>query len=340
MKKFINNLIKVLLPLVLGGAILYVTYRDFDFSSVGKVLFNEMIPGWMLLSLVFEVLSHVCRGLRWKQALSPLGEHPRTANCINAIFISYASSLIIPRIGEVLRCGVLTRYDNVSFSKSLGTVVTERVVDMVCVALIATTALLTQLDTFKSFFQRTGSNLGSIQELLSSTEFYLALATIFALIFIAVVILRKLSFAEKVKSTARNLWEGIISVRKVKNLPLFLFLSFAVWGCYIMQFYLTFYCFGFTEHLGFGVGLSAFVLGSFAVLIPTPNGAGPWHYAIISMLVLYGVSQEDAGIFALLVHGIQTFVMIGLGIYGMLSLLIIGKRKSLTQGEVTNNQAQ
>lgn len=340
MRKHLKSLLKILLPLALGGAILYVTYRDFDFSSVGQVLFHEMSLSWMMLSLVFEVMSHVCRGLRWKQVLAPLGEQPRTVNCINAIFISYASSLIIPRIGEVLRCGVLTRYDNVSFSKSLGTVVTERVVDMVCVALIATTALLTQLDTFKSFFQRTGSNLGSIQELLSSTEFYLALATIFALIFIAVVILRKLSFAEKVKSTARNLWEGIISVRKVKNLPLFLFLSFAVWGCYIMQFYLTFYCFGFTEHLGFGVGLSAFVLGSFAVLIPTPNGAGPWHYAIISMLVLYGVSQEDAGIFALLVHGIQTFVMIGLGIYGMLSLLIIGKRKSLTQGEVSNNQAQ
>ena len=97
MKKVINSLVKIVLPLALGGGILWWTYRDFDFSAVSHTFLYEMNLWWLALSLVFEVLSHVFRGLRWKQTLEPLGERPRTAMCIHAIFLSYAASLVIPR---------------------------------------------------------------------------------------------------------------------------------------------------------------------------------------------------------------------------------------------------
>ena len=139
---------------------------------------------------------------------------------------------------------------------------------------------------------------------------------------------RRLALASKMKDFLHNIWEGICSIRQVKNIPLFLFYSVAIWGCYIMQFYLTFFAFPFTEDLGFKAGLAVFMTTSLAVLVPTPNGAGPWHYVVISTLTLiYGVNEPDAGVFALIVHGMQTLALILLGVYSMLALR---KRNAIT----------
>ena len=321
MKNHLKNIIKILFPLALGGGILWWTYRDFDFTALNGELLKEMSIGWLFFSLIFEVLSHVFRGLRWKQVLEPLGEHPRTSTCISAIFFSYAISLLIPRSGEVARCGVLKRYDDVSFTKSLGTVVTERVVDMVCVALITLIVMALQFDVIYTFFSEKGkimdeSSLSSI----SSNLIPWIIGSI-VLCVIGVFLLRRMKFADKVKEVFRNLWEGICSVRRVKNLPLFIFYSIAIWGCYILQFYITFFAFPFTADLGFKAGLAVFITTSFAVLVPTPNGAGPWHYVVISTLTLiYGVCEPNAGVFALIVHGLQTLALILLGVYAMIRL--------------------
>lgn len=326
MKKHLKSIIKIVLPLALGGGILWWTYRDFDFSAVSHTLLYEMNLWWLALSLVFEVLSHVFRGLRWKQTLEPLGERPRTETCINAIFLSYAVSLLIPRSGEVARCGVLKRYDGVSFTKSLGTVVTERVVDMVCVLLIALMVVLLQFDVLHTFFMKKGMSMNELSSVATSS--YLIPGVMLALVvcIAGYFLLLRLSIAEKVKGVLRNLWEGICSVRRVKNVPLFLLYSAAIWGSYIMQFYLTFHCFPFTADLGFKAGLAVFITTSFAVLVPTPNGAGPWHYVVISMLtLLYGVSESDAGTFALIVHGTQTAALILLGVYAMIRILPKGR---------------
>ena len=151
-KQAINNTLKIALPLILGGVILYWMYRGFDFNSVRQVLLHEMNWTWMLLSLPFGILAQVFRGWRWKQILKPVGEHPRTSTSIYAIFISYAASLVIPRIGEFARCGILKRHDGVVFSKALGTVVIERAVDTIIILLITATVFLTQLGVFIKFF--------------------------------------------------------------------------------------------------------------------------------------------------------------------------------------------
>ena len=321
MKNYLKSLLKILLPLALGGGILWWTYRDFDFSVLNKALFAQMSIGWLFFSLIFEVLSHVFRGLRWKQVLEPLGEHPRANTCINAIFFSYAISLLIPRSGEVARCGILKRYDGVSFTKSLGTVVTERVVDMVCVALIALIVMALQFDVIYTFFSEKGKVMdeAALSDASSNLLPWLMIGIVICVI--GYYLLRRMKFADKVKDFFRNLWEGICSVRRVKNIPLFLFYSIAIWGCYILQFYITFFAFPFTADLGFKAGLAVFITTSFAVLIPTPNGAAPWHYVVISTLTLiYGVGEPEAGVFALIVHGLQTAALIILGVYSMIAL--------------------
>lgn len=320
---------KIAFPLLLGGMILYWTYRDFDIGKAGEVFLYEMNYGWMLMSLVFGVMSHLFRGWRWKQTLEPLGEHPKASNCVYAIFASYAMNLVIPRIGEISRCGILARYDGVFFSKSLGTVVTERLVDTLCIGLISGITFLLQMGVFNTFFRTTGTDLHSFAELFTSVHLYIALACVAAMLVLIYFLVRHLTVFSRVKGLVKNVWTGIFSLHMVKNMPLFCFYTLAIWVCYFFHFYLTFYCFTFTTHLGWMAGLVMFVVGSFAVVVPTPNGAGPWHFALITMMMLYGVEKEDAGIFALIVHGIQTLLIILLGIYGLAALPFTNKKRAL-----------
>lgn len=320
MNKLLKKISKVIFPLFLGAFILYWVYRDFDFSRVRLLLFEEMKWEWMMLSLAAGVMSHVLRGWRWCLTLEPLDEHPRRATSVDAIFLSYAGSLLLPRVGEVTRCGVLARYDGVPFARSLGTVVTERLVDMLCMALITGVTFLVQMPVFMRFFNETGTKIPSLLHLVTSPWFYVAFFSVVGAVVLLVYLVKMLSFFERVKGIALDVWQGVLSLCKVHNMPLFLLYTIGIWLCYYLHFYLTFFCFGFTEQLSLLAGLVMFVGGTFAVLVPTPNGAGPWHFAIITMMMLYGVNAADASLFALVVHSIQTLLVILLGVVGWIHL--------------------
>lgn len=326
MKKLLKKALKLILPLVLGGFILYWVYRDFDFVKAADVLQHGTNWWWMFLSLLFGISAQVFRGWRWRQTLEPLGISPRRRDCVDAVFISYAASLVIPRVGEVSRCGVLAKYDNVSFSKSFGTVVTERLVDTLIIFLITGLTFLLQMPVFVTFLEQTGTKIPSLMYLFTSVWFYIILLCGVGVLALLYNLIRTLSFFKKVKGVVLNVCEGILSLRNVKNLPLFLLYSFLIWFSYFLHFYFTFYCFAFTTHLGLLAALVMFVGGTFAVIVPTPNGAGPWHFAVITMMMLYGVNATDAGVFALIVHGIQTLLVVLLGIYGLVTISFFRQR--------------
>ena len=314
MNKRLKKSLKALLPIVLGVFVLYFVYRDYDFSRLGEVLAHQVAWDWMALSLLFGVLSHVFRGLRWKQTLQPLGEHPKSANCINAIFVSYAANLIIPRMGELTRCGVLYKTDGVNFSKALGTVVTERIIDGVCILLITAFTFLLQMSVFMRFFSETGTKIPSFAHLVASPWFYVSLFCVIGVCVLLYYIIKVFGL----RALLLGIWKGILSVRQVDNPPLFVGYTILIWLSYLLHFYFTFFCFDFSADLGLLAGLVMFVGGTFAVIVPTPNGAGPWHFAVITMMMLYGVSNADAATFALIVHAIQTLLVIILGIWGWL----------------------
>jgi uncharacterized protein (TIRG00374 family) len=317
--------IKIVIPLLLGGFILYWVYRDFDFSHVQEVLLHATNWAWMFYSLLFGILSHLLRGYRWHQTLSPLGEHPRISNCIDGIFVMYAANLVVPRSGEVFRCAMLDHYDRVPFAKALGTVITERVVDVICMVGIALMAFLVQTRVFFTFFEQTGTKIPSLVNLITSPWFYVALGCVAGILWLAVHLVRTLSYFERVKQTAFSIWRGIGTLKELKSPWRYALYTLLIWVCYYFHFYFTFYCFSFTAHLGMMAGLVMFVAGTVAVLVPTPNGAGPWHFAIITMMMLYGVSATDAGIYALIVHAVQTLLVILLGLYGWLHVMRVNR---------------
>lgn len=318
-RKTINGILKIALPLVLGGAILYWMYRDFDFRGMNAML-QEMDWTWMLLSFPFGILAQMFRGWRWRQALEPAGEQTRASVAIHSIFASYAVSLIVPRVGEFARCGVLRRYDGVSFPKALGTVVTERAVDTLIMLAITALAFFMQVRVFGTFFSKTGTRIDSLLGQFSATGWAVTAICAVSVVILGYFVLRQLSFYQKIKATFCGIWQGVISLRHVHNVPLYLFYSVAIWVSYFLHFYLTFFCFDFTASLGLTCAVVTFVVGSIAVVVPTPNGAGPWHFATKTMLILYGVADTQALYFVLIVHTIQTLLVIALGIYAWLAL--------------------
>ena len=320
-KSIVGNIAKIALPFILGSAILWWMYRGEDFGSIRHVLTDEMNWTWMLLSFPFGILAQMFRGWRWQQTLEPLDERPRTSTAIYAIFISYAASLVIPRIGEFSRCAVLKRYEGISFTKALGTVVTERAVDTLIIMLYSGLILLLAMSTFGTFFQKTGTSLDRILSGFSLTGWLVTVICGIAVLILLHLLLKNFSIYNKVKMTLSGIWEGVLSLKDVKNLPLYLFFSIGIWVCYFLHYYLTFFCFDFTTGLGIGCALVSFVVANFAVIVPTPNGAGSWHFAIKTMLVLYGVADEQALWFVLIVHTVQTMLVIALGIYAWAALL-------------------
>ena len=320
MKTILTNIAKIIAPILLGGAILYWMYRGEDFMRLRHVLLEEMDWTWMLLSFPFGILAQLFRGWRWKQTLEPIDEHPRTSTSIYAIFLSYAVSLIIPRLGEFTRCGVLKRFDGCSFSKALGTVVTERAIDTLLMGTVAGLTLLFQLSVFGTFFTQTGTSLDTIFERFSLTGYLVTAVCAIAILILLHILFQSLNIYSKVKATASGIWQGVISLKDVKNLPLFIFFTLGIWVSYFLHYYLTFFCFEATSHLGLACALVTFVVGSIAVIVPTPNGAGPWHFAVKTMLILYGVVDEYALYFVLIVHTVQTMLVVALGIYAWAAL--------------------
>ena len=349
LKKTSSDILKILFSLILGGAILYWMYRGFDFARLGDVMLHQMDWTWMLLSLPFGITAQLFRGIRWKQTLEPVGEKPRLSTCVNAIFLSYAASLVIPRVGEFTRCGVLKKCDGVSFPKALGTVVTERAIDTLLVMIVTGVTLLAQMSIFESFFLSTGTSIDGILAKFSATGYVVTAICAVAVLVLLHFLLKRLSIYNKVKATLSGIWQGMLSLKSVKNIPLFIVLTLGIWVSYFLHYYLTFFCFGFTSGMGVTCALATFVVGSIAVIVPTPNGAGPWHFAVKTMLLLYGsaalgpnaITADEALSFVLIVHTIQTMLVVLLGVWAMIMLKARPQAISeIVEREGTDSMAQ
>lgn len=325
MKKLLQ-IFNIIVPFALAIGILWWMYRGTDWHEMLNCVINDINWGWMTVSLAFGVVPLVFRALRWRMALLPMGEDASTRLCTDSIFLSYASSLVIPRVGEVTRCGTLKKYGGISFTKSLGTVVTERIIDSALMLLIAAIGFLSQLPQFLVFLEETGFDPHAVIDRFTSTGWWVTiLCSILAVVFLG-VLLRRLAIFRSINERMQGFLDGLISLRKVKNFPLYLLYSIGIWAGYYLHFYLAFFAFEFTSGIGPLAGLLIFCVGSFAVLVPTPNGAGPWHFAVKTMLVLYGVAEQPAILFAFVVHTIQTALVVLLGAVGWADLALMPKR--------------
>ena len=326
MKKITSTTLKILIPLLISAVILYFTYRDYDFSQFWADM-KRIDWRWLAAALAFSAFGPLFRGLRWNLLLEPIGYDVPKKDTVLTVFTGYAANIIIPRVGEVSRCAILERNAHVPFSKGLGTLVAERVVDAVLLGLIVLAGILVQLGQFKMLLTPTDADLAvsgaeSVPLLENPRFWYWTTGTIIVIAFgwWACV---KFHLWDKVKGFINGFWEGFLSLGKIKRLPLFLIYSVCIWICYYLELYLAFFCLPSTAAVGPIAGLACFAASSVAVLVPTPNGAGPWHYAIVKMLGIYGAPEADAQPLAFVLHFCQTMIYLLCGLIAWIVLRII-----------------
>jgi uncharacterized protein (TIRG00374 family) len=338
LNKKILDIVKLVLFAGIGIFLLWFATRKFDFVELGNKLKSADYK-WALFALIFALVSNVNRSIRWNMLLKPLGYNPRIINTFCAVLIGYFANLAVPRLGEVSRCAILNTYEKVPIDKSLGTVVTERIIDVITLFACLLLVLVFQFDKVSSITSKYIINpiLGKLS-ILSDNKLILAVVLVIGslLIFFALKMLRKSQFYIKLIKTLKGFAEGISSVTKLETPWLFLFHTVMMWVMYWMSAYITFFAFPFTASLGLGIGFVVMVFGAFGFAAPVQGGIGTYHIIISLTLLQYGISEIDGFSYATLGHATQSIAVILFGTASLILLPIINRKKVASNDTSSN----
>lgn len=327
-KHILRTILKIVLPLVFGSLLLWFLYREMDITEIWRVVKEGVRYDIILFSLLFGLGANVVRGLRWGLLIGSLGERFKMSNAVNAVLGNYAVNLVLPRVGEVWRCGMVAKYDKISFTKLIGTLLIDRVSDTIMVGMITLLIFIFNIDFFISFFAKNPALLDGFRAMLNSIWIYAVGIIFIAGIWFVFRYMSNFTLVQKAKGMLRNVWDGMKSVWLMDRKGLFLLETLMIWSGYFCYFYITFFAFDFTRELGISVGLIAFTMSSIGVAVPVQGGIGPWHFMVIATLVCFGVNENDAAAFALVVHTVQT-VWTGLcGLFGIVALPLTNRKQT------------
>lgn len=262
--------------------------------------------------------------------INPLGYYPSLKNSFLAILIMYLANFIFPRLGEVSRCGVLTKYEKVPFAEQVGTVVTERMTDFIILILIILTVVVGQLDFLSGFFENNRLEFGFDKPLLQSWIFwgiFVALISISAgLIYFLRDKIKTIPVIIKIHDLIRKFIEGFLSIRKLGKPWLFIFYSIMIYFFYFLMTYTILMGYGPTSELGANAAFLVMVMGSIGMIIPVQGGFGTYHFFAIETLVILGLSRADGQLAALVLHGATTILMIFVGLVALLLLPLLNQK--------------
>tara|TARA_R110000772_G_scaffold198270_1_gene308949 strand:- start:155 stop:1120 length:966 start_codon:yes stop_codon:yes gene_type:complete len=313
LSKSLNKFLKIILPLGLGVFFIWYIYSSFTPEQLveTKAQFSKANYGFVALSVVFSVLSHLSRSYRWSFMLEPLGYYPKLANNFMAISVAYLMNILIPKSGEISRGIILDKYEDVPFEKGFGTIISERVIDLIFLLGIASIAFILKFDMLAEY----------ISESIPKSTIYVAVSGITGL---GIVILLFLKFSKskinlKLRTFVLGLKEGIFSILKMKKKGAFIFHTFLIWGLYLLSFYTALFALAETTTISFGTIITAFAVGSFTFAF-TNSGFGTYPAALAGILSVFGVSKTVGVAFGWIVW---TSNIASLLFFGCLSLLIL-----------------
>lgn len=314
MKASVKQFLKTVLPIALGVFLVWYSYTATSAEDRKQILhyIREADLFWVGLSILIGILSHVSRAIRWNYLLQPLGYRPKLTNNVLIILMAYFANLGIPRSGEILRATALATYEKVPFEKGFGTIVTERVIDLIMLLAVVVTTLALQTDIILSFFQERGLDMGNI--------FIMAglggLAIIFFLLFIKK---SPHKWAQKVKIFVKGLLEGLLSIFKMKHKWEFILHTLFIWAAYFTMFWVVKFTVLETVDLSISQLLVAFVAGAFA-MSATNGGIGLYPIAVSSSLAVFGIGNAPGDAFGWIMWISQTLMVV---LFGTISFLIL-----------------
>jgi len=316
----------------LGLLIIWLSLKNLTGEERAQILhsFKTANYSWVVLAIILGICSHFLRAARWVLFFEPMGFRPKLSTTFYAVMVGYFANMAFPRLGEVTRCGIMSRYEKVPFQKALGTVVTERAIDMLIFFLLFLLMFFTQLGTIKEYLDQNiyPQLVAKFGTLHYSRMIFLFLGGLLVFMTGLWFAVRKKLVASKTYRKFRNLvigfWEGLKSLSQVKKPGLFVMYSILIWVLYFFMLYVIFFCFAETSGLSLGAGLSSLVLGSVGIMI-TPGGIGLYPAIVQETLLLYGITKPTGLALGWIAWSAQTLMIL---VIGGASLLLLSFKRS------------
>ncbi|WP_143306688.1 lysylphosphatidylglycerol synthase transmembrane domain-containing protein [Chitinophaga vietnamensis] len=336
MPKLLKNIIKFVCFFGIGVLLIWLVTRQI--SPAQWVDINEAFHRanyWLIIpALILGIASHWLRATRWKLLMKPLGYQPNTFNTFFAVMIGYLVNLGVPRLGEVTRCGVLAQYEKVPADKLVGTMIAERAVDLLCLISLIALTILTQIDVLGAYVNR--EFFSRIQDKLShadAKQLLLLAAIIIAGVLVLIWLLRRFARSKAaitMKALLRGVVEGILSIGKMENKWSFILQTILIWGCYLSQVYIGFFCLQETSHLTIAAALAVLMIGSLGMIV-TPGGIGAYPPLVQGTLKLYGIHYAVGFALGWIIWAAQTLLVLILGFGSFIALPLFNKNR---QGKI------
>ncbi|WP_139001447.1 lysylphosphatidylglycerol synthase transmembrane domain-containing protein [Hyunsoonleella aestuarii] len=317
MKLNIKRILKISLPLLLG---VFLVWYSLSQISIDELLgyVKKADYTWIILGMFLGLLSHLSRAYRWQFQLEPMGYKIRIANSVMAVFATYLINYTIPRAGEVARASILTNYEDVPFEKGFGTIVAERIADMIVMIGIISVTLFLQFDFIYGF----------LVEKFNPTKIIIGLfGLVFILLFFALFIKSsKSKIALRIKNFVNGLIEGALSIFKMKKKWAFIFHTLFIWGMYVLMFYVTSFSLDEIQNIPFTAILIGFIAASFSIAA-TNGGIGSYPEAIVLAFLLFNIPEDPSRAFGWIMWASQTLMIIILGGLSLIYLPIYNRNK-------------
>ncbi len=328
MRKQVISILNYLLFLLLGLGLLWLSFRKLNFAGV----WNEMRHAdyfWLALSLILTLISHVFRAARWNLLIGAMNYKTRLSSTFFSLMTGYLVNTGVPRLGEFVRCGVLSKKENIPFNSLFGTVISERFIDFIVLVLLIFLVIVFQLQLmgdflhqyFDPFLNKLFSNIWNIG--IAGIIFFVLMGGIYWYLKKNKHRLNQKPFYQKIHLFVKGVLDGIKTIKKMNHKGLFIFYTFMIWLFYALMVYYPVRMFAETAGLTFVDGLTLLAIGSLGIVAPVPGGIGAYHFIIKAILTeLYHISAQTAISFATLTHAGQTLLNISVGSLGYLILFI------------------
>lgn len=321
----LKSIIKYLISSLLAGGLLFWAFSKSQLHWNDILLtFYQADYNWVVVSISISLLSHLLRALRWEQLLGAMAYQPGTVRTFSAVLIGYFANFLVPRLGEVSRCGSLKKTADIPFEESFGTVITERIVDLLSlVVLVGITFLFEWEPLQKSLFPTLHLPSGAL--IITAS----ALGIIgLGLLWKFKDFLRNMGTESKIGKMLRGWIAGISSIRHLESPGRFIAYSIGIWLCYYLSTYTLFLAFPLSENLGFSAALTVLVMGTFGMATPTQGGIGAYHSLVASAFVFYSLAYKDGFMLATFFHGTQMITLLLLGGISFIITLFLPKISS------------
>lgn len=327
MKEKLINILKIIIPLGIGVFVIWYQFKQLSNEQLNQIQesFAKADYFWVFVSVTCGILSHVSRAYRWKYTLEPLGYKTSFINNFFGVMIGYVANIVLPRLGEVWRCIMVSRYEKASFEKLFGTVVAERVADMLVLLTIVTTVIIIQITQLKDTLNTLVNGFletNSMTELAVKAIVAILLALLGAVIGWRIIARSQNGLAVKIRGLIRGLTEGVLSIVKMKKKWAFLAHTAFIWIMYLAMYYAPFFALPETTEASIAAVLASFVMASFSIVL-VQGGIGVYPVAVAQTLTLYGIGYEAGFAMGWIIWVAQTIMVVSFGVASLILMPLV-----------------